>query len=101
VAQRSDACIPRELQWVLSTQATIQHQRIQAAEAHIADAAPDASELAAAPAPQGTGAAQRRLAARRRPTYARDLFTRPGMIPIYNVLLVWALFGIDVHARSL
>lgn len=33
--------------------------------------------------------------------YVRDSLTLPGMVVLYNTLLVWALFNIDVRASSL
>jgi len=33
--------------------------------------------------------------------YARDNLTIPGMVAVYNLMLVWMMFNIEFRARSL
>jgi hypothetical protein len=100
-ALEARVALPPALEWVLAASAEEDTARARAAEEPAARAAAATRAAALArPRPRGTAYA---VGFRRRPrrAFARDLVTRPEMVPLYNLLLVWALFAIDVRAQDI
>lgn len=98
--------VPRELAWLLKTKAAQALGQSADLASPPTEAPLDAPNSpftpgipAAVLAPAGPPRAY--VVRPRRRRYPRDSLTLPAMVAVYNVLLVWMLFNIDVRASSL
>jgi hypothetical protein len=88
VGSSSTHPLPRELAWLQRTQKKSLDYTISGSTA-------DRVEATALPPVQ-----QQATVRPRRKSYPRDALTKPGTILLYNIVLAWAMFQVDVSAST-
>lgn len=90
--------LSKDLEWLLSTEKKIEKRKKENEELNASSTPPTDTVFAQLPSQQSIRPQSIRQG---RKKYARDSLTIPAMVAVYNVLLVWVLFNIDIRASSL